>query len=126
MGVQTTAFRPLASMGWGGRAGGAWRGLVVPGPIVDAQVGTRIARSPGGFSNSALDGVSRDAAGVALGNCRVDLCQGNLIKQSTVSDGAGNFTFLNPGSGPFFIAAYKPGAPDVAGLTANTLHATLV
>lgn len=90
------------------------------------QIGTLVRRSTGGFSNSALTGVTRDGAGTALAACRVDLCQGNITRQSVVSDGAGNFSFSNPGSGPFFLIAYKLGSPDVAGTTVNTLQPAVV
>lgn len=72
-------------------------------------------------SNTRLAGVSRDATGTPLANARVSLCQGNVIINTVTSDGGGNYAFNNPGSGPFFIVAYKAGSPDVAGTTVNTL-----
>lgn len=139
MSFAPSTFRPLARSGGGGRV--EWRGaLAFPGTAVGlteydpqmlmpdswGQIGTLIYRSTGGFSNSALAGITRDGTGTALSGCRVDLCQGNITKQSVVSDGAGNFSFSNPGSGPFFLIAYKPGSPDVAGTTVNTLQAAVV
>jgi len=44
--------------------------------------------------------------------------------EEQVSDGAGNFLFYPPDSGPYYIVAYKAGAPDVAGTTVNTLSTT--
>ena len=85
-----------------------------------------VYRSPGGFCNTALTGISRDSTGAALGACRVELWQGNVIKDGVLSDAAGAFTFLNPGSGPFYIIAYKAGSPDVAGTTINTLQPVVV
>lgn len=126
MSFAPTAFRPLTRGGFGGRAASHFRGLQgrVQSPL--GQVGTVIYRSPGGFSNIALEGVSRDNVGAPLAGCRVDLCQGNIIKESIVSDAGGNYRFSNPGSGPFFIIAYKPGSPDVAGATVNTLQPVVV
>lgn len=72
-------------------------------------------------SNTALTGVTRDSTGAILAGCRVTLNQGNVIVAEATSDGSGGFTFSNPGSGPFFIVAYKAGSPDVAGTTVNTL-----
>jgi hypothetical protein len=55
----------------------------------------------------------------------VDLFQtgGGIPTMTMVSDGAGVFTFDNPGSGPFYIVAYLAGSPDVAGTSLNTLIA---
>jgi hypothetical protein len=72
-------------------------------------------------SNTALTGVTRDSTGAILAGCRVTLNQGNVIVAEATSDGSGRFTFSNPGSGPFFIVAYKAGSPAVAGITVNTL-----
>jgi hypothetical protein len=49
-----------------------------------------------------------------------------MLAQNGLSDALGNFTFDNPGSGPFYIVAYKVGSPDVAGTTVNTLTALVV
>lgn len=130
MSFAPTAFRSFARGGFGGRAASYFRGL----QAVDTQgrgqgrgqVGTVVFRSPGGFSNSGLTGVTRDSTGATLDNCIVTLNQGNIIKGQTTSDGAGNYTFLGCGSGPFFIVAYKAGSPDVAGTTVNTLQPTVV
>ena len=43
-----------------------------------------------------------------------------LAKQT--SDASGNFRFDDPGAGPFYVVQYKPGSPDVAGTTRNTLY----
>ena len=125
-------WRTNARGPWGGRAD--FRGLIQTDAlglqsrtvINRGQIGWVIFRSPGGYSNSALTGITRDSALAPLAGCRVDLCQGNIIKQSITSDGSGNFTFLNPGSGPFFLVAYKPGSPDVAGTTVNTLQPAVI
>jgi len=122
-----TSFRPLARGGWGGRAASFFRGLqAINSGQGRGQVGTVVYRSPGGFANFSLSGTTRDSSGAAIAGCEVDLCQGNVVVASLVSDGSGNFTFLNPGSGPFFLVAYKVGSPDVAGTTVNTLYPTKV
>ena len=82
-------------------------------------------RPRGGVLNTAINGISRDATGAPLGSCVVELLQsgGDILTQSTVSDSGGNFSFVNPGSGPFFIRAYKDGSPNVAGVTDRNLVA---
>jgi hypothetical protein len=68
-------------------------------------------------------GVTKDATGAVLGSCRVELylTSTDAPQATQTSDGSGNFTFSNPGAGPFYIVAYKAGSPDVAGTTVNTL-----
>jgi hypothetical protein len=71
-----------------------------------------------------LAGVTKDSTGAVLGGCEVDLFYSNDIFVSEVlSDPTtGVFKFLiSPSAGPFYFVAYKPGAPDVAGTTVNTL-----
>lgn len=138
MSRHSTDYRPLARMGWGGRAASHWRGLLssnsdpvglaatdpqVLGPSWRGQIGTRIYEAPPGFANYAITGVTRDSGGAALAGCTVDLfiTSNDTLKYTTVSDAGGNFSFDNPGTGPFYLVAYKPGAPDVAGTTVNTL-----
>lgn len=74
-------------------------------------------------SNRAITGVSRDSTGTILGLCVVDLfvTATDQMVYSVTSDASGNFSFGNPGTGPFYIVAYKTGSPDVAGTTVNTL-----
>jgi hypothetical protein len=123
-----TAFRPLVCGGWGGRAAGHWRGKVqtdnlsVCGRTVinRGEIGTNQYRSTAPTINMTLAGVSRDSAGSALGSCTVELYHGKKMVAGTVSDASGNYSFSNPGSGPFRIIADKAG---VAGVTAETLTA---
>jgi hypothetical protein len=78
-------------------------------------------------SNSTLVGVTRDSTGAVLGNVEVVLYSTiDVVIGSQYSDASGNFSFQNPGTGPFYIVAYKTGAPDVAGTTVNTLLPTLL
>jgi hypothetical protein len=120
-------------MGWGGKAASFFRGLLQTDIEDDTgrtvinrgQIGTVQYRNIAPTINQAITGVSRDNTGAILPNCKVVLFQtgGEIPTQRTVSDGSGNFRFDNPGTGPFFIVSYKPGAPDVTGATVNTLTA---
>lgn len=71
-------------------------------------------------------GVTKDSTGTALAGCTVKLYRSRddaLIDQ-TVSDAAGNYSFASGSTvETYYIVAYKPGAPDVAGTTVNTLLA---
>ena len=79
-------------------------------------------------SNTAITGVTRDSAGAVLSSAQVNLflTGGDIWQAGQVSDASGNFSFKNPGTGPFYIVAYKTGSPDVAGTTTNTLLPTLI
>ena len=50
-------------------------------------------------------GVTRDNAGVPLGSCQVDLFLhgANTYVQSTVSDLGGNYLFVVPSNGPYYV-----------------------
>ena len=116
-----TSFRPYARMGWGGRAASHFRGAVR-----GAGDGTVVYRSPGGWANWEIVGVSRNSAGVALASCVIELFESgsDLVIARTVSAANGAFTLSNPGTGPFYLVAYKAGSPDVAGTTVNTILPT--
>jgi len=75
--------------------------------------------------NEQIVGVSRDSAGAALGSCVVKLFRttNDALAAQVTSDASGNFTFNNPGSGPFYIVCYKAGSPDVSGTGLNTIVA---
>lgn len=71
-----------------------------------------------------IGGVTKDSSGVALAGVTVDLFRtiDNVMIDSAVSDGSGNYQFSTPGPGQnYYVVAYKAGAPDVAGTTLNTL-----
>lgn len=138
MSFSSTTFRPLATGSWGGLA--YWRGalsvdypdfsqpLMGPqtiNPGYRGQVGTVIFRSLGIVKNNTLSGVTKDSTGAVLSFCRVEifLTGSDTPVMEMASDASGVFSFYNPGSGPFYIVAYKAGAPDVAGTTVNTLVA---
>lgn len=130
MSFAPTAFRPFARSGWGGKAAGHFRGALA----TDAgqsrgqsrgQIGTVVYRSPGVVANTVVSGITRDSSGTPIGPCVVHLFSaGNdMPVQQKSTDASGNFTFEQPGSGPFYIVAYKTGSPDIAGTTVNTLIA---
>ena len=72
-----------------------------------------------------LSGITKDSTGAVLGSCHVDLfyTRNDVLAGETTSDPTtGAFSFLiGPNAGTFFLVAYKPGSPDVAGTTINTL-----
>lgn len=73
--------------------------------------------------NAAITGVTRDSAGTALGTVVVQLFRSvdDTYIGATTSDGSGIYSIATVVSGPFYIVAYKVGAPDVAGTTVDTL-----
>lgn len=75
----------------------------------------------------SISGVTRDSAGAALGNCTVHLIgsTNDAIYEQKVSDASGAFEFRSASPKQnFYLVAYKPGSPDVAGTTINTLIGT--
>lgn len=133
MSFAPTSFRPFARGGFGGRAADHFRGMVqtdindLSGRTVinRGQVGTVVYRSPGAYVNYSITGVTKDSTGAVLPNCKVELfiTARDVAIAERVSDASGNFAFDMPGTGPFYIVAYKAGSPDVAGTTVNTLVA---
>jgi hypothetical protein len=101
-------------------------------PLVVAGMSNRGRLGPGRFSSKrfygrfTISGVTRDSSSNPIPNCDVhlfDTARDTELDQTT-SDGSGNYTFsLGTNSGFFYVVAYKPGAPDVAGTTVNTLVA---
>ena len=71
----------------------------------------------------AISGITKDSAGVALGNCVIKLFRtsDDLESYSTVSDANGNYTLPVNNLTQWYAVAYKSGSPDVAGTTVNTL-----
>ena len=70
-------------------------------------------------------GVTRDSGLNVLAGCTVDVfsTQTNVLVGQMVSDSGGNYSVdVDGGTGQtFYAVAYKPGSPDVAGTTVNTL-----
>ena len=74
--------------------------------------------------NFTISGVTKDSSGNPLANCVVHLFRtgDDSAVAKTTSDGSGNYSFtLGDNAGNFYVVAYLPGAPDVAGVTVNTL-----
>lgn len=72
-----------------------------------------------------ISGVTRDSTGAALGLCLVELIETatDIGRDRQTSDAAGNFSFNTAERGKtYYLVAYKPGSPDVAGTTLNTLQ----
>jgi hypothetical protein len=74
-------------------------------------------------TRTVLTGITKDSGGAALASCVVQLFRtvDDLILAETTSDGSGVYVFYPTVGGPFYIVAYKAGAPDAAGTTVNTL-----
>jgi hypothetical protein len=72
-----------------------------------------------------LRGITKDGSGAALGNCKVvvfnDAQYGFGLPDAVVgiqdSDGLGNFSIEVSKSGGLQALSYKPGSPDLAGVT---------
>lgn len=70
-----------------------------------------------------LTGVTKDSTGAPLGSVVIDFFDSvaKTLIASTISDSAGSYTVDLPASAVVQGVAYKAGAPDVAGVTVNTL-----
>lgn len=113
-GQRTNPILWLAMHGWQGRGGDVPRGVapalsgILPLPAVYLRI----------------FGITKDSAGAVLADCTVDLFRtaDDLLVDSMVSDGSGNYEFRSTSlSTLYYIVAYKVGSPDVAGTTVNTL-----
>ena len=77
--------------------------------------------------NYSITGQTLNSTGGTQAGCNVYIyyTKNNQILNSTVSDVNGNYSFNvnDPYSAPsqFYVVAYLPGSPDVAGTTVNTL-----
>jgi hypothetical protein len=90
--------------------------LLVRFPVVAQQTGA---------SSFTISGIAYDSTGsTPQAGAVVDLFRtaGDVLEQSTVSDSSGAFWFSQMQAGPFYIVAYKPGSPDIAGTTVNTIN----
>jgi hypothetical protein len=91
------------------------------GPVNPQLFSTPIARAPDHFY---IAGVTRNASGAPLGGCWVKLypSANDAEVQTTTSDASGNYQFVVPDNiARYYVDAYLPGSPDVAGTTVNTL-----
>lgn len=99
------------------------------GALIPFAIGLRLFDT---FTESttrfALSGVTKDSTGAALGSCRVVVFEtgrmnvgGAPVVSETTSDGSGNYSVQTATNSAHHAIAYKPGSPDVAGITVNTL-----
>lgn len=78
--------------------------------------------------NPRITGITKDLTSAVLGSVTVQLFRtvDDFYLGEVVSDASTGVYFIDaPGPGPFYLVAYKAGAPDVAGTTVNSLVATL-
>jgi hypothetical protein len=95
--------------------------------------GRKIYETQQSYQVFTMTGVTRDSTGAPLGNCRVVAYQTGwqtvqdapAIIAETISDGSGNFSMLLRRI-DYQLTAYKPGSPDVAGITRNDVTPTAV
>lgn len=76
--------------------------------------------------DTRVTGVTRDANGTALGNCNLILVRtlDNSVAALSTSDANGNYVIYASSLLTHYLVAYRPGSPDVAGTTVNTLVGT--
>jgi len=78
----------------------------------------------GGQGRLKIRGFTQDGTGAALGSCLIQgfINSNDVYVGQCVSDGGGYYEFCSQYSGQaHYLVAYKPGSPDVAGTTVNTL-----
>ena len=80
-----------------------------------------------------ITGTTKTSAGAPLANCRVILFETSRLADTSmpiveeiVSDENGNYTLIVPNNGNFQLIAYKPGSPDVAGITRSDVQPTSI
>jgi hypothetical protein len=90
--------------------------------------GLKIYETQQSYQVFTLTGTTTDGVGAPLGNCRVIAYQTGwqyvqdapVIIAETTSDGSGNFSMLLRNI-DYQLTAYKPGSPDLAGITKNNV-----
>lgn len=94
-------------------------------PVGKLRFLERINSAPKTPSRYIITGTTRDSTGAPLGNCAVELFETqnpSVVRAQTTSDANGLFTVVSTVPPlAFFLVAYLPGSPDVAGTTVNTL-----
>jgi hypothetical protein len=97
-----------------GPVGGPWDRFGRNTPFRSKNFSTR---------NAMITGVTKDSAGAALGGATVQLFRtlDDAFRSEVVSDGSGNYVLYPDVTGPFYLVAYKAGAPDVTGVSVNTV-----
>lgn len=69
-------------------------------------------------------GITIDQIGARLPFCTVNAFNAvtNVFVATTQSDASGNYSLQLPAGQTYFLVAYKPGSPDVAGTSVNTIR----
>jgi hypothetical protein len=105
------------------------------GTFVDLERGTpiinRFVQHTGRWN---ISGVTKNSAGSPLGACRVVAFETGRLSQDqveaavteTISDGSGNYSLEVSLNTAHQLTAYKPGSPDVAGITRNDIVPTAI
>lgn len=106
---------------------------VITSSTLPDNFGMKIYETQQSYQVFALTGVTKDSTGAALGSCRViafesDRISSDLVEASireTISDGSGNYS-IPARRIAYQLTAYKPGSPDVAGITRNDVVPSLI
>lgn len=99
-------------------------GALVPGPFSWAMPTPQFVQASIIW---AISGTTKDSTGASLASCRIVALETGRISQEnveasvgeTISDGSGNYSLPVPMNIAYQLVAYKPGSPDVAGVTRN-------
>lgn len=86
-----------------------------------------LRRVPAPAQKYSIAGITKDVNSAALPGCVVHLFQtaNDIIQDATTSGADGSYAFTGAAVSPAldqYAVAYKPGSPDVAGTTVNTLR----
>lgn len=98
------------------------------GPFGPAHRVGLVFNSPRHNIQVLIDGITKDSAGAVLPSCDVHLFRtlDDLEMDQTTSDANGYYQFVTgiPDE-RYYVVAYKAGAPDVAGVTVNTVNSLI-
>ena len=123
-----TGVGPVRAPGFVGRLGVIARPVVAVGRAVTKRNPVEVVISGVPVAKWAIQGVTRNGSGVALGGCTVHVFLSSTDAEQgiTVSDVSGNYSVSVQPSASHYCVAYLAGSPDVAGTTVNTLTGTQV
>lgn len=112
---------------WWPKGGGLCGDLGADVGLLEAAWWGEYDPAAGAASRFGFVGVTRDANGSAVASCVVKLflTATDALLDSTTSDPSGNFLLNTPFyPDTHYIVSHKSGAPDVDGVTTNTLIGT--
>lgn len=106
---------------------------VITSSTLPDNFGLKIYETQQSYQVFALIGVTKDSTGAAIGSCRVVAFEAARISSDlveatigeTISDGSGNYS-IPARRIAYQLTAYKPGSPDVAGITRNDVVPSLI